>query len=198
MRWTDVVLILGGLAIGFFGWILLAGGILTLGETEEKVGMVGHVVLTIMLGLVPAVLGMWMIWIPFRNRRRRKKEQLERTILRLAADSDGVLTQAHVARSTELTLDEAKTVSGRAPAQRPLCFGHDRRRSDHLPLWGCRLGRAGRGLGPQVKGPPESPLEVPPSLGGSSGQPARTWDFVIMDSSSGCCVGIHTLIIRAV
>ncbi len=108
MRWTEIVSILCGLAVGTFGWIIIAGAIITLNDGEVTGGLAGHLSLMVLLGVVPVAVGGLLVWTPFRRRGRRRKEGLERSILELAVASGGTLTPAQVARGTELTLDEAK------------------------------------------------------------------------------------------
>lgn len=107
MRWTEIGSILLGCAVGFFGLMIVAGSLVTLGQDEE-LSLVAQLALIAMLGVAPMIGGGWLIWRPFASRSRRQKEALERSILGLVERSDGILTPAQVARSTELTLDEAK------------------------------------------------------------------------------------------
>ncbi len=108
MRWTEIGSILIGLAIGIFGWIIIIGSLISLNEGEVEGGIAMHLSLALLVGVVPVGIGCLLVWLPFKNRGRRRKEALERKLLGLAAEAGGILTPSHVARETELTLSEAK------------------------------------------------------------------------------------------
>ena len=103
MKWTEFAMLVGGLALGLFGWLMIAGSLLSL---KENVGE--NLALGILLGIIPAALSIFLVRKSLSTKKRRKQEELERTLLDLAASSGGILVPAQVARHTDLTLAEAK------------------------------------------------------------------------------------------
>lgn len=102
---TDFLKILGGTGVGLFGMVLTVGGIATMGDGQS---LVASLVMLAALGLAPMVAGAWMVHRGRVGLGRRKREARERRILDLARRREGTLTASEVARSTDLTLSEAR------------------------------------------------------------------------------------------
>lgn len=107
MRWTDILSIGTGMAIGLFGWIMIAGSVIS---TEDLGSPVETAALVMLLGIVPVILGFYLVWAPLRRRKRRLHEAMERRLLDLAEASGGMVLPANVARATDLTLAESRAL----------------------------------------------------------------------------------------
>ena len=105
MKIRDAIVYFVATGIGFFGLIIVLGALLNLGRGDETVPAIA---LGIGLGVAPLVFAVWLVRHTHRGSRRRRREELERHVLDLAARSGGRLTPTQVAQSTRLTLKESK------------------------------------------------------------------------------------------
>ena len=107
MNFSDKLSFLVGVALCFFGALGLIGSLGNLvdpGETSVWI----YVLTTLLLGILPAALGLWICRLAKQRGKKRTREFAEHTILQLARDRGGKLTVADVAMNTSLSSSEAK------------------------------------------------------------------------------------------
>ncbi|MEM7516923.1 MAG: hypothetical protein AAF368_08380 [Planctomycetota bacterium] len=66
--------------------------------------------ISIGLGVLPMAVALWLSRSVWQSSRRRRRELAERKVLTLATRTGGWLTPLQVARTTNLTLEEAKVL----------------------------------------------------------------------------------------
>ncbi len=108
MRLSDILILLAGLALCLFGALFAVGGLANAIEPPEGQSAAVFVLLTLFLGVVPFVGGMWMCVWSRRRSKMRLVESQERLILQLAQQRGGRLTVADVALNTALSSNQAQ------------------------------------------------------------------------------------------
>ncbi|MDH7569009.1 MAG: hypothetical protein QHJ73_05425 [Armatimonadota bacterium] len=94
-----------GVLLVVFGGGLTGGALLDLGKQGS---VLGELVLLLSFGVAPLVAGVGLITATWRADRRRRQEEIEREVLRLAQEWGGVVSPLRVAAETDLSFDEAK------------------------------------------------------------------------------------------
>ena len=94
--------------LGVFGLVMIVGVSIQFLEGTSKYSMVTDGVLTVLLGIVPLVGGVWRYKRVRQAVTRRAVEDSEKIVLRLAQRRQGVLTVVEVAANSTLSVEQAK------------------------------------------------------------------------------------------
>lgn len=105
VRIKDYLYLASAAVVGLFGLTMVLGAALQWSEGERSVYTW---TLGLGLGVLPLASAVWLVRAVRVGSNRRRREQLERQVLQLAAAAAGRLTPAQVAQSTRLTLEESK------------------------------------------------------------------------------------------
>lgn len=105
----------GGIIIVFLGVFLTFGGVVQLNNGKETFG--SFLSLVFFMGLLPILVGGWMIYSAKKTAAENIKENQEREVLRLAMQSGGYITIAQVTMATSLSPSEAETLLKRMQEQ---------------------------------------------------------------------------------
>lgn len=108
MKAIEILLILIGLVLCLFGALFIVGGIANLISPKDGQSAVVFLIFTLFFGFAPVGAGVFLCIYAWKRGKRRSKQVLERTILRLAQSRNGRLTVADVAKDTALSSDQAK------------------------------------------------------------------------------------------
>ena len=94
--------------LGVFGLVMIVGVSIQFLEGTSKYSMVTDGVLTVLLGIVPLVGGVWRYKRVRQAVTRRAVDDSEKIVLRLAQRRQGVLTVVEVAANSTLSVEQAK------------------------------------------------------------------------------------------
>ena len=94
--------------LGVFGLVMIVGVSIQFLEGTSKYSMVTDGVLTVLLGIVPLVGGVWRYKRVRQAVTRRTVDDSEKIVLRLAQRRQGVLTVVEVAANSTLSVEQAK------------------------------------------------------------------------------------------
>ena len=98
--------------LGAFGVVMIVGVCIQALEGTSKYSRVTDVMLTILLGILPIVCGIWLYKRIRQAVTRRAVEDSEKIVLQLAKKRHGELTVAAVAANSALSLEQAKETLG--------------------------------------------------------------------------------------
>ena len=94
--------------LGVFGLVMMVGVSIQALEGTSKYSMVTDGVLTVLLGIVPLVSGVWRYKRVRQAVTRRTVDDSEKIVLRLAQRRQGILTVVEVAANSSLSVEQAK------------------------------------------------------------------------------------------
>ena len=94
--------------LGVFGLVMIVGVSIQALEGTSKYSMVTDGVLTVLLGIVPLVSGVWRCKRVRQAVTRRTVDDSEKIVLRLAQRRQGILTVVEVAANSPLSVEQAK------------------------------------------------------------------------------------------
>ena len=94
--------------LGVFGLVMIVGVSIQFLEGTSKYSMVTDGVLTVLLGIVPLVGGVWRYKRVRQAVTRRAVDDSEKIVLRLAQRRQGILTVVEVAANSPLSVEQAK------------------------------------------------------------------------------------------
>ncbi len=94
--------------LGVFGLVMIVGVSIQALEGTSKYSMVTDGVLTVLLGIVPLVSGVWRYKRVRQAVTRRTVDDSEKIVLRLAQRRQGILTVVEVAANSPLSVEQAK------------------------------------------------------------------------------------------
>jgi hypothetical protein len=94
--------------LGVFGLVMIVGVSIQFLEGTSKYSMVTDGVLTVLLGILPLVGGVWRYKRVRQAVTRRAVDDSEKIVLRLAQRRQGVLTVVEVAANSTLSVEQAK------------------------------------------------------------------------------------------
>ena len=94
--------------LGVFGLVMIVGVSIQALEGTSKYSMVTDGVLTVLLGIVPLVSGVWRYKRVRQAVTRRTVDDSEKIVLRLAQRRQGILTVVEVAANSSLSVEQAK------------------------------------------------------------------------------------------
>ena len=94
--------------LGVFGLVMIAGVSIQALEGTSKYSRVTDGVLTVLLGILPLVGGVWRYKRVRQAVTRRAVDDSEKIVLRLAQRRQGVLTVVEVAANSTLSVEQAK------------------------------------------------------------------------------------------
>lgn len=103
-----------GMVFGFsmccFGLLITLGSILNMVDPESKHSFLGYAVMLFLLGVIPVVIGIFIMFKLWKRNKTNHGEVQEREMLILAKRFGGQLTVAQVAMETTYTSQEAKAI----------------------------------------------------------------------------------------
>ena len=94
--------------LSMFGLVMIVGVSIQFLEGTSKYSMVTDGVLTVLLGILPLVGGVWRYKRVRQAVTRRAVDDSEKIVLRLAQRRQGVLTVVEVAANSTLSVEQAK------------------------------------------------------------------------------------------
>ena len=94
--------------LGVFGLVMIVGVSIQALEGTSKYSMVTDGVLTVLLGILPLVGGVWLYKRVRQAVTRRTVDDSEKIVLRLAQRRQGILTVVEVAANSPLSVEQAK------------------------------------------------------------------------------------------
>jgi uncharacterized membrane protein YidH (DUF202 family) len=94
--------------LSMFGLVMIVGVSIQFLEGTSKYSMVTDGVLTVLLGILPLVGGVWRYKRIRQAVTRRTVDDSEKIVLRLAQRRQGVLTVVEVAANSTLSVEQAK------------------------------------------------------------------------------------------
>jgi hypothetical protein len=100
----------GSILLVAFGAFVILGGVINFVERPAEHPLGSTLALLIIAGLAPIVWGLVLFRNTRRKAARRQREDMERAVLQLAAERQGVLSVTDVATYTALSLEEAQEV----------------------------------------------------------------------------------------
>lgn len=104
---TEVIQYIAGTIILLFGLIMICG---SLASEETKLTETKELVLVLLLGVFPALLGGWLLFKARKNSRLRRVDALENLVLQVASRYDGKLTATELAMNSKLSITQANEV----------------------------------------------------------------------------------------
>ncbi|WP_103105663.1 hypothetical protein [Brevibacillus reuszeri] len=111
---TEVIQYIAGAIILLFGFIMIVGA---LASEETKLTVTTDLVLFLLLGVLPALLGGWLLFKARKNSKLRRLDALENLVLQIASRYGGNLTAAELAMNSKLSITQANEVLERFAKQ---------------------------------------------------------------------------------
>jgi uncharacterized membrane protein YidH (DUF202 family) len=108
MTTNEKLQVVMAILLGVFGLVMIAGVSIQFLEGTSKYSMLTDGVLTVLLGIVPLVGGVWRYKRIRQAVTRRTVDDSEKIVLRLAQRRQGVLTVVEVAANSTLSVEQAK------------------------------------------------------------------------------------------
>ena len=108
MTTSEKLQVVVAVLLGVFGLVMIVGVSIQFLEGTSKYSMVTDGVLTVLLGIVPLVGGVWRYKRVRQAVTRRAVDDSEKIVLRLAQRRQGVLTVVEVAANSTLSVEQAK------------------------------------------------------------------------------------------
>ncbi|WP_289140611.1 hypothetical protein [uncultured Brevibacillus sp.] len=111
---TEVIQYIAGAIILLFGLIMIIGAI---ASEQTKLTVTKDLVLFLLLGILPALLGGWLLFTARKNSKLRRLDALENLVLQIASRYGGNLTAAELAMNSKLSITQANEVLERFAKQ---------------------------------------------------------------------------------
>ena len=108
MTTSEKLQVVVAVLLGVFGLVMIVGVSIQFLEGTSKYSMVTDGVLTVLLGILPLVGGVWRYKRVRQAVTRRTVDDSEKIVLRLAQRRQGVLTVVEVAANSTLSVEQAK------------------------------------------------------------------------------------------
>jgi hypothetical protein len=108
MRFGERLVLAVALLIGFFGFVMIAGVLIGVLEGTSKYSPSTNLVLSFLLGVLPLAGGLLLYWGVRRAVAKRKGEEREAAVLRVARERQGIVTAVDVAADCGMSLEEAE------------------------------------------------------------------------------------------
>jgi len=113
MKTRERLLLAAAVLLVLFGLFMILGATVEIFDRTSKDSVPAAVALLIIMGVLPVVLGVWLFRHIQTGASQRSFEALERTVLHLASQHQGVVTVPQVAEESGMTLEQAKEVLDR-------------------------------------------------------------------------------------
>lgn len=104
---AEVIQYVAGVIILVFGVIMIAGA---MASEKTKLTETSDLVLFLLLGVLPALFGGWLLFAARKNTRLRRGDALENLVLQIAARYGGKLTATELAMNSKLSITQANEV----------------------------------------------------------------------------------------
>ncbi|RNB77678.1 hypothetical protein [Brevibacillus panacihumi] len=104
---AEVIQYVAGVIILVFGVIMIAGA---MASEKTKLSETSDLVLFLLLGVLPAVFGGWLLFAARKNTRLRRLDAMENLVLQIAARYGGKLTATELAMNSKLSITQANEV----------------------------------------------------------------------------------------
>lgn len=104
---TEVIQYVAGVIILVFGVIMIAGA---MASEETKLTVTEDLVLFLLLGVLPALIGGWLLFAARKNTRLRRLDAMENLVLQIASRYGGKLTATELAMNSKLSITQANEV----------------------------------------------------------------------------------------
>jgi hypothetical protein len=101
---------IGASCIIGFGLLISLGSLLSIGSQDSEGWMISDTFLFLILGILPTVLGIWLIVGMIRKNSTHKKNDDEKIILSIAKKYSGRLTAADLAMESDFSMTSAKVL----------------------------------------------------------------------------------------
>jgi len=111
---TEVIQYIAGAIILLFGFIMIVGAI---ASEETKLTVTKDLVLFLLLGVLPVLLGGWLLFTGRKNSKLRRLDALENLVLQIASRYGGNLTAPELAMNSKLSITQANEVLERFAKQ---------------------------------------------------------------------------------
>jgi len=111
---TEVIQYIAGAIILLFGFIMIVGAI---ASEETKLTVTKDLVLVLLLGVLPLLLGGWLLFTARKNSKLRRLDALENLVLQIASRYGGNLTAPELAMNSKLSITQANEVLERFAKQ---------------------------------------------------------------------------------
>ncbi|EST53953.1 hypothetical protein T458_22155 [Brevibacillus panacihumi W25] len=104
---AEVIQYVAGVIILVFGVIMIAGA---MASEKTKLTETSDLVLFLLLGVLPALFGGWLLFAARKNTRLRRLDAMENLVLQIAARYGGKLTATELAMNSKLSITQANEV----------------------------------------------------------------------------------------
>lgn len=104
---AEVIQYVAGVIILVFGVIMIAGA---MASEKTKLTETSDLVLFLLLGVLPALFGGWLLFAARKNTRLRRLDAMENLVLQIAARYGGKLTATELAMNSKLSTTQANEV----------------------------------------------------------------------------------------
>jgi len=104
---AEVIQYVAGVIILVFGVIMIAGA---MASEKTKLTETSDLVLFLLLGVLPALFGGWLLFAARKNTRLRRLDAMENLVLQIAARYGGKLTATELAMNSKLSITQASEV----------------------------------------------------------------------------------------
>jgi ABC-type nickel/cobalt efflux system permease component RcnA len=99
--------------IGLFGFVMIAGVLIGTLEGTSKYSARTDLVLAFLLGILPLAVGAFLFWRVRRAVARRRCEETEGAVLKVARERQGVISAVDVAADCGMSLEQAEEILDR-------------------------------------------------------------------------------------
>ncbi|CAM3348256.1 MULTISPECIES: hypothetical protein [Brevibacillus] len=106
---TEVIQYIAGAILLLFGLIMICGA---LASEQTKLTVTEDLVLFLLIGVLPVLLGGWLLFAAKNNSKLRKLDALENLVLQIASRNGGNLTASELAMNSKLSITQANEVLG--------------------------------------------------------------------------------------
>lgn len=104
---TEVIRYIAGTIIAFFGLMMIAGA---LASEETKLTVLSDLLLFLILGVLPVLLGGWLLFVARKTSKLRRLDALENLVLQVASHYGGNVTASELAMRSKLSIRQATAV----------------------------------------------------------------------------------------
>ncbi|MGE7274668.1 hypothetical protein ACQKK5_25005 [Brevibacillus panacihumi] len=104
---AEVIQYVAGVIILVFGVIMIAGA---MASEKTNLSETSDLVLFLLLGVLPALFGGWLLFAARKNTRLRRLDAMENLVLQIAARYGGKLTATELAMNSKLSITQASEV----------------------------------------------------------------------------------------